>query len=165
MPIKGRSRALIREGWPRGGTGRRLSLSLSPTRTLVTPYYKRTRPGRRATRRPRVSPFACFLPPFVLCLAPTHLGWGTRRQFTRRSRDPPGSKRRHLSCRSSPAHGFVSAPTFVFFALLHAVVLIQIQRYPFTYYTPETLLNHVLRSFGSRRPPTVAPRNIILLER
>jgi hypothetical protein len=29
-------------------------------------------------------------PPFALCLAPTHLGWGTRRQFTRRSRDPPG---------------------------------------------------------------------------
>jgi hypothetical protein len=38
-------------------------------------------------------PFACFIPPFVLCLAPTHLGWGTRRQFTLRSRDPPGSKR------------------------------------------------------------------------
>jgi hypothetical protein len=35
-------------------------------------------------------------PPFVLCLAPTHLGWGTRRHFTRRSRDPPVSKRRQL---------------------------------------------------------------------
>jgi hypothetical protein len=32
----------------------------------------------------------------VFCLAPTHLGWGTQRQFTRRSRDPPGSKRRQL---------------------------------------------------------------------
>jgi hypothetical protein len=42
-------------------------------------------------------PFACFLPPFVLRLAPTHLGWDTRRQFTRRSRDPPGSKRRQLA--------------------------------------------------------------------
>jgi hypothetical protein len=30
----------------------------------------------------------------MLRLAPTHLGWDTRRQFTRRSRDPPGSKRR-----------------------------------------------------------------------
>jgi hypothetical protein len=30
----------------------------------------------------------------VLRLAPTHLGWDTRRQFTRRSRDPPGLKRR-----------------------------------------------------------------------
>jgi hypothetical protein len=35
-------------------------------------------------------PFACSLPPFVLRLASTHLGWDTRRQFTRRSRDPPG---------------------------------------------------------------------------
>jgi hypothetical protein len=97
MPIKGRSRALVREGWPRGRTGWRtvsLSLSHSPSRTLVTPYCKRTRPGRRATRRPRVSPFAVS-PPFVLRIAPTHLGWDTRRQFTRRSRDPPGSKRRH----------------------------------------------------------------------
>jgi hypothetical protein len=98
-PIKGRSRALVREGWPRGRTGWRvgLSLSLSPTRTLVTPYCKRTRPGRRTTRRSRVSPFACLLPPFVLRLAPTHLGWDTRRQFTCRSRDPPGSKRRQLA--------------------------------------------------------------------
>jgi hypothetical protein len=28
--------------------------------------------------------------PFVFRLAPTHLGWGTRRQFTCRSRDPRG---------------------------------------------------------------------------
>jgi hypothetical protein len=73
-------------------------LSLSPTRTLVTPYCKRTRPGRRTTRRPRF-PFCCLLPPFVSRLAPTHLGWGTRRQFTRRSRDPPGSKCRHVHIR------------------------------------------------------------------
>jgi hypothetical protein len=38
-----------------------------------------------------------FFPPFVLRLAPTHLGWDTRRQFTRRSRDPPGSKHRQLA--------------------------------------------------------------------
>jgi hypothetical protein len=101
-PIKGRSRALVREGWPRGRMGRRVRLSLSPTRTLVTPYCKRTRSGRRATRRPRVSPFACILPPFVLRLAPTHLGWDTRRQFTRRSRDPPGSKRRQIYTRKIP---------------------------------------------------------------
>jgi hypothetical protein len=31
-----------------------------------------------------------FFPPFVLRLAPTHLGWDTRRLFTRRSRDPLG---------------------------------------------------------------------------
>jgi hypothetical protein len=39
-------------GWPRRRTGRRtrLTLSLSPTRMLVTPYCKRIRPGRRTTR-------------------------------------------------------------------------------------------------------------------
>jgi hypothetical protein len=38
--------ALVRKGWPRGRTGQRirLSLSLSPTRTLVTPYCKRIHP-------------------------------------------------------------------------------------------------------------------------
>jgi hypothetical protein len=68
-------------------------LSLSPSRTLVTPYCKRIRPGRRTTRG-RGSPY-CF--PLVLRLAPTHLGWDTQRQFTRRSRDPPRSKRRQLA--------------------------------------------------------------------
>jgi hypothetical protein len=38
------------------------SLSLSPSRTLVTPYCKRTRPGRRTAQRPQVSPLL-FLPP------------------------------------------------------------------------------------------------------
>jgi hypothetical protein len=44
----------------------RISLSLPPTRTLVTPYCKRTRPGRRTTQRSRVSPFVCLL------LSPLH---------------------------------------------------------------------------------------------
>jgi hypothetical protein len=63
-------------------------LSLSPSRTLVTPYCKCIRPGRRITRA--AIPFFSL----VFHLAPTHLGWDTQRQFTRRSRDPPGSKRR-----------------------------------------------------------------------
>jgi hypothetical protein len=50
--------------WPRGRTGRRtrlsLSLSLSPTRTLVTPYCKRISPRRRTTRRSR---FPLTVPP------------------------------------------------------------------------------------------------------
>jgi hypothetical protein len=89
-------------GWSRGRTGRRTG-SLSPSRTLVTPYCKRFRPGRRITR-------AAVLFPLVFHLAPTHLGWDTQRQFTRRSRDPPGSKHRHLpspgccSERSSATH-------------------------------------------------------------
>jgi hypothetical protein len=57
---------------------------------LVTPYCKRIHPGRRTTR-------SRGFPLLVFCLAPTHLGWGTQRQFTRRSRDPPGSKRRQLA--------------------------------------------------------------------
>jgi hypothetical protein len=54
---------------------------------LVTPYCKRIRPRRRTTR-PRFP----LLFPLVFRLAPTHLGWDTQRQFTRRSRDPPGVK-------------------------------------------------------------------------
>jgi hypothetical protein len=38
--------------------------------------------------------------PLVFYLAPTHLGWDTHRQFTRRSRDPPGSKRRQVAHRT-----------------------------------------------------------------
>jgi hypothetical protein len=45
------------QGWPRGeDMTARAGLSLPPTRTLVTPYCKRTRPGRGTTRRPQVSP-------------------------------------------------------------------------------------------------------------
>jgi hypothetical protein len=44
-----------------------------------------------STSHARLSPAAS---PFALRLAPTYLGWGTWRQFTRRSRDPPVSKRR-----------------------------------------------------------------------
>jgi hypothetical protein len=60
--------------WPRGRTGRctRLSLSLSPLRTLVTPYCKRIRPRRRTTRG-HGSPY-CF-PPCVPSRAdPSGLG-------------------------------------------------------------------------------------------
>jgi hypothetical protein len=40
---------------------------------------------------PPLTPVSLRLPPpFALRLAPTHLGWGTWRQFTRRPRDPPG---------------------------------------------------------------------------
>jgi hypothetical protein len=90
--IKGRSRALVREGRPRGRTGRRtrLSLSLSPTRTLVTPYCKRIRPGRRTTRRSRV-PLCCFAP---LCIPsradPSGLGHATTIYSS--VQGPPGVK-------------------------------------------------------------------------
>jgi hypothetical protein len=70
----------------RGGRagGRADEQALSPPRTLVTPYCKRIRPGRRITR------VAVLFSPLVFHLAPIHLGWDTQRQFTRRSRDPRG---------------------------------------------------------------------------
>jgi hypothetical protein len=96
-------------------------LAPSPVRTLVTPYCKRTRPGRGTNTKAagfpplsRPSP-ATSLPPFALGLTPTHLGWGTQRHFTRRLRDPPVSKRRQplidavlLDC------GFPEAPRPVY---------------------------------------------------
>jgi hypothetical protein len=59
------------ERWSRGTTGRRTgSLSLSPSRTLVTPYCKRIRPRRRITRA------AVLLPPCVPSRAdPSRLGY------------------------------------------------------------------------------------------
>jgi hypothetical protein len=84
----------VRENGP---THRAPSLSLSPTRTLVTPLLQAHPTWARDNTKVAGFRFRCFSPPFVLCLAPTHLGWDTRRQFTRRSRDPPGSKRRQLA--------------------------------------------------------------------
>jgi hypothetical protein len=60
--------------WPRGRTGRhaRLSLSLSPMQTLVTPYCKRIRPGRKTTRG---HSFPLLFPPCVPSRAdPSGLG-------------------------------------------------------------------------------------------
>jgi hypothetical protein len=79
--ITGRARALIREG---GRAGLSLSLSLA---NACNPYCKRTHSSAGQHE-------AAVFPLCVFRLAPTHLGWGTQRQFTRRSRDPPGSKRR-----------------------------------------------------------------------
>jgi hypothetical protein len=73
------------------------------------------------------------------------------------------------TCRSSLAHSFGSVPSAVSLVLLRIVILthvrrVHVRRYLFMYYTPETSLNHVFRTFGGRRPPTVASRNINLLE-
>jgi hypothetical protein len=95
-PIKGRSRALVREGWPRGRTGRRTRLPLSLSHADACNPPTASAPDLGAGQHEgRGFPLSRFSP-FVLRPAPTHLGWDTRRQFTRRSRDPPGSKRRHV---------------------------------------------------------------------
>jgi hypothetical protein len=61
--------------WSRGRMGWRTrpSLSLSPTRTLVTPYCKHIRPGRRTTRRPRF-PLTVFPPCVPSRTNPSGLG-------------------------------------------------------------------------------------------
>jgi hypothetical protein len=53
------------EGWPRGEgrDGARVGLSLPPARTLVTPYCKRTRPGRGTNTKTVGFTFYACLPP------------------------------------------------------------------------------------------------------
>jgi hypothetical protein len=63
-----------------------LSLSLSPSRALVTPTASAS-PLGAGQHEPR-------FPPLVFRLAPTHLDWGTQRQFYSSVQGPPGSKRR-----------------------------------------------------------------------
>jgi hypothetical protein len=70
------------EGGRAGGRADEQALSLSPSRTLVTPYCKRIHSG--------AGQHEAAVSPSVFRLAPTHLGWGTQRQFTRRSSDPRG---------------------------------------------------------------------------
>jgi hypothetical protein len=55
----------LTEGWPRGEgrDGARVSLSLPPAWTLVTPYCKRTRPGRETNTKAAGFPFYACLPP------------------------------------------------------------------------------------------------------
>jgi hypothetical protein len=91
--IKGRSRALVREGGRTGGRADAQALSLSLA-NACNPLLQAHPPWAQDNTRPRF-PLTIF--PLVLRLAPTHLGWDTQRQFTRRSRDPPGLKRRQLA--------------------------------------------------------------------
>jgi hypothetical protein len=83
---KGRSRALMREGRA-GGWANEQARSLSLA-NACNPYCKRIPLAyihlwRRITR-------ATIPPPFVFHLAPTHLGWGTQRQFYSSVQGPPG---------------------------------------------------------------------------
>jgi hypothetical protein len=64
--------------------GRADGQALSLSRTLVTPTASASTLGAGQH-------VAAVFPLLVFRLAPTHLGWDTQRQFTRRSRDP-GSK-------------------------------------------------------------------------
>jgi hypothetical protein len=115
-PIKGRTRALL-EKVGRAGTRTRQALARSrslpsPAWTLVTPYCKRTRPGRETNTKAagfpplsRQSPAASLLPPSRSPSRSTHLGWGTRRHSLVGPRDPPVSKRRQHWSKQSMSEG------------------------------------------------------------
>jgi hypothetical protein len=65
------------------------------------------------------------------------------------------------SCRSSFAHSFGSVPSSVSLALFNIVILtqvrrVQIRRYLFMYYTPETSLNHVFEDLQRSKAPNKA---------
>jgi hypothetical protein len=86
--IKGRSRASMWRVAREDGLTNRLTLSLSPSRTLVTPTASASPLAQDNTSR--------GFPP--LCSISRQPIWaGTRNDnFTHRSRDPPGSKRRQV---------------------------------------------------------------------
>jgi transposase InsO family protein len=79
-----------------GRTGRRirLSLSLSLSHANACNPLLQAHPSALGARQHEGHGFPLLFSPFVSRLALTHLRWDTQRQFTRRSRDPPGSKRR-----------------------------------------------------------------------
>jgi hypothetical protein len=64
------------------GLTNRLALSLSPSRTLVTPTASAFPVVQDNTSR--------GFSPLVFHLAPTHLGWDTQRQFYSSVQGPPG---------------------------------------------------------------------------
>jgi hypothetical protein len=75
----------------------RLSLSLA---NACNPLLQAHPPWAQDNTKPRFP----LLFPLVFRLAPTHLGWDMQRQFTRRSRDPPGSKRRQVYSQNEETH-------------------------------------------------------------
>jgi hypothetical protein len=93
MPIKGRSRALAKGLAARRGRDDACK-PLAPSHVdacnpLLQAQPTRARDNMKAAGFP-FTPVSHWFLPFALRLAPTHLGWGTRRQFTRRYRDPRG---------------------------------------------------------------------------
>jgi hypothetical protein len=85
----------LTEGWPRGEgrDGARVrplaSSRVDACNPLLQAHPTWAQDKHEGREIPPLTPVSLRLPPpFALCLAPTHLGWGTRRQFTRRSRDP-----------------------------------------------------------------------------
>jgi hypothetical protein len=88
----------LTEGWPRGEgrDGARVSLSLPPAWTLVTPYCKHTRPGRGTnTKAVGFLFYACLPPAFSPLRAPSRAdpsGLGHAVTIYSSDQGPPGVK-------------------------------------------------------------------------
>jgi hypothetical protein len=78
--IKGRFRALMREGGRAGGRANEQARSLSLA-NACNPYCKRI---------PLAQDNTSHVSPLVFHLAPTHLGWDMQRQFYSSVQGPPG---------------------------------------------------------------------------
>jgi hypothetical protein len=95
----------LTEGWPRGerGQDRRSREAARPLSRVdacnpllqAHPTWARDEHEGRGISTSLTPVSGRLSSPFALRLAPTHLGWGTRRHFTRRHRDSTVSKRRH----------------------------------------------------------------------
>jgi hypothetical protein len=88
-------------GWPRGEDGTaRAGLSLPPTQTLVTPYCKRTRPGRgtntKAAGFPFFTPVSLWFSPLRAPSRADPSGLGHAATIYSSVQGPPGSKRRQI---------------------------------------------------------------------
>jgi hypothetical protein len=86
----------LTEGWPRreGRDSARVSRSLPPAWMLITPYCKRTRPGRETNTKAAGFPFYACLPPASSPLrAPSHgdpFGLGHAATIYSSVQGPPG---------------------------------------------------------------------------
>jgi hypothetical protein len=115
MPIKGRSRALLQRVGRAGKDGTALAQgrSLPHAWTLVTPYCKRTRPGRGANTKAAGSTSHACLPPAAL--PPSR--FASRRPILAGARGdnlligpgtPPGSKHRHHGSLGVSASSYIN---------------------------------------------------------
>jgi hypothetical protein len=112
-----------------GPTHKALALSLSHA-NACSPLLQAHPTWAQGNTKAAGFPFCLLLPPFVLCLAPTHLGWDTCRQFTRWSRDPSGSKRRQLARQVGASYvltnSFPSSSKWVVFSNLSEPAIVRL---------------------------------------
>jgi hypothetical protein len=96
MPIKGRSRALVRGGWPRGRTGRRIRLSLSLSHANACNPLLQAHPAALGAGQHEGRGFPLLFSP--LCVPSRADPSGLGHAATIYSSVQRPSKHRHLAC-------------------------------------------------------------------